>query len=433
MSKLKSTNIPWCPVISNKWNIERVKNKFYISKVKANIKNPTVLKLARIGVQIRDISNNEGQLAASYENYNPVRYGDLLLNPMDLYSGANCNMSEVEGVISPAYINLRTIYNDNPKYYDYYFKFQYWIMAMFAHGKGVSFDNRWTINTESILNYEIPVPSKEEQDKIVYIINKKCNQIDLLIKNQEKQIENLKAYKQSLITEVVTKGLDPNVEMKDSGVEWLNEIPKNWSTCPLKYFFDFGKGLPITKADLKENGEKVISYGQIHSKQNNFTQVSSELLRFVDPIFIETNPQSLVNKYDFIFADTSEDREGAGNFVYVNNNERIFAGYHTIILKNNTGIDYKYLAYLFMTDNWRSQIRCRVNGVKLFSITKGILSKTTIILPTLFEQNMINNFLDEKCTQIDHLITIKQNKIKKLNDYKKSIIYEYVTGKKEVI
>jgi type I restriction enzyme S subunit len=129
---MKNTGVVWCPSIPTDWNLEKVKNNFYISKVKAAIPNPIVLKLARAGVQVRDISNNEGQLAVSYDDYNPVRYGDLLLNPMDLYSGANCNMSEIEGVISPAYANLRKLKELNPKYYDYYFKIQYWTMAVYT-------------------------------------------------------------------------------------------------------------------------------------------------------------------------------------------------------------------------------------------------------------------------------------------------------------
>lgn len=142
---MKYSGIKWIGEIPDNWNVRKVKQCFYISKEQAHEENPIILSLARAGVKVRDISNNEGQLAASYDNYNPVMPGDLLLNPMDLYSGANCSLSEVSGVISPAYINLRKKVELNPKFYDYYFKTQYWAMAMFAHGKGVSFDNRWTM------------------------------------------------------------------------------------------------------------------------------------------------------------------------------------------------------------------------------------------------------------------------------------------------
>ena len=432
MRTLKATGVTWCPAIPVEWKMDRVKNHFFISKDLSKETNPVVLRLARSGITIRDISTNEGQMAESYENYNIVQPGDLLLNPMDLISGSNCNMSELSGVISPAYTNLRAKTHINPKYFDYYFKTQYWIMAMFVHGKGVSFDNRWTINAESIKNYEVPMPSWEEQNRIVEQIGVITAKIDALIANQERQIEKLKQYKQALITEVVTKGLDPTVPMKDSGVEWIGEIPETWETKPLKYLFSFGKGLPITKADLVENGVKVVSYGQIHAKYNLTAHLDEKLFRFVPKSICEANPFSLVNKGDFIFADTSEDIEGSGDFVYIDQIDRIFAGYHTITLFSKTKKSNQFLAYLFMSEMWKKQIWSKVCGVKVFSLSRSILSRTSVLLPPVEEQDRICSFLDEKSRAFEREIAIKQSKIEKLNQYKKSLIYEYVTGKKEV-
>ena len=242
MREMNNTGIEWCPSIPMNWEMRRVKELFYISKEKAGIQNPTVLKLARSGIQVKDVTVNEGQMAESYDDYNPVHIGDLLLNPMDLYSGANCNVSEVEGVISPAYVNLRAKAQLNPYYFDYYFKVQYWAMAMFAHGKGVSYDNRWTINAEGVKNYEVPFPAVEEQNAIVDVIQRKCTQIDTLIANSEQQIEKLKAYKQSVITETVTKGLDPDAEMKDSGIEWIGIIPETWRLSHIGNLAQIGSG-----------------------------------------------------------------------------------------------------------------------------------------------------------------------------------------------
>lgn len=131
-------------------------------------------------------------------------------------------------------------------------------------------------------------------------------------------------------------------------------------------------------------------------------------------------------------ADTSEDREGCGNAAYIDTDETIFAGYHTIILSSNElNENNKYLAYLFLTDAWRSQIRKRVSGIKVFSISRRILGNVSVMIPDNAKEMV--SILDEKCERIDRLITIKQSKIDKLNQYKKSIIYEYVTGKKEVV
>ena len=224
LRKMKDSGVEWIGEIPEEWEIGKVKQAFYRKKAKAMQENPTILTLARSGVKIRDISNNEGQLAESYYNYNPVEEGDFLLNPMDLYSGANCNVSKVSGVISPAYINLRARNGFIPQYYDYYFKVQYWAMALFAHGRGVSFDNRWTLNNETLMNYYIPIPEMYEQQAIADYLDSKVALIDNIIEKTKQSIEDYKKYKQSLITETVTKGLNPDVEMKDSGIEWIGEF-----------------------------------------------------------------------------------------------------------------------------------------------------------------------------------------------------------------
>ena len=196
--------------------------------------------------------------------------------------------------------------------------------------------------------------------------------------------------------------------------------------------FNFGKGLPITKADLVQTGLPVISYGQIHSKVNTGVRIEDNLIRYVSNDYAETYVQSIVNKNDFIFADTSEDLDGCGNCVFVDREIKLFAGYHTIILFSKTERYNKYFAYLFKTNIWRSQIRSRVTGVKLFSISRKILSETTVIVPSVDEQQEIAEYLDQKCAEIDKLIEKKEQLVGELESYKKSLIYEYVTGKKEV-
>ena len=166
MREMKNSGFSWLGKIPKNWSMQRVKHGFTRKNEKAMRENPVILSLARTGVKVRDISNNEGQIAESYFNYNPVEPGDLLLNPMDLYSGANCSVSNVSGVISPAYINLKSKDDINPFFYDYYFKVQYWMMAFFSYGKGVSFDNRWTLNAETLMNYPIVALPYDEQCKI---------------------------------------------------------------------------------------------------------------------------------------------------------------------------------------------------------------------------------------------------------------------------
>lgn len=412
-NELINTGVKWLPEINSKWKIGRVKDLFYISKELSTKNNPIILSLARSAVKVRDISNNEGQLAASYDNYNSVRVGDLLLNPMDLYSGANCNVSYVDGVISPAYSNLRTKIQLEPKYYDYYFKTQYWTMAMFTHGKGVSFDNRWTLNNDALLNYEVPIVPFNEQQKIVDILNKKVSQIDALILNQENQIEKLKEYKQSLITKSVTTGLNQNIEMKDSGIYWLNSIPINWNISKLKYLYD-------------NRNEKYIDGDYEYIALENIESMSGKY------IYTETNKNYLLdgsicaNKDDVIFGKL---RPYLAKSFLVEKKSFVSSEFAVFFSKENST---KFLKYVFLSSVFIDVINSSTYGTKMPRANIDFINNLKIAIPNIFEQNEIANYLDEKCYKIDKLIEIKQSKIEKLQEYKKSMIYEYVTGKKLV-
>lgn len=337
--------------------------------------------------------------------------------------------SAYNGVTSPAYDVYKPLHDTNSKYYHYLFRTSQFNGECYRYGRGIML-MRWRTYSTEFRAISVPLPPKDEQERIVEFLDKKLDDVDRLIGNVQTQIEKLKAYKQSLITEVVTKGLDSTVPMKNSGVEWIGEIPEKWSVVPLKSKFSFGKGLPITKDDLVEEGIPVISYGQIHAKWNTGVTTHENLLRYVNESYLESNSSALVKKGDLIMADTSEDRDGCGNCAYIDIDETVFAGYHTIILNALNSENNKYFAYLFLTDNWRSQIRKAVSGVKLFSISRRILGCVSVLVPNNAEN--IVNYLDAKCAYIDRLIAIKQAKIEKLEQYKRSLIYEYVTGKKEV-
>ncbi len=217
-------------------------------------------------------------------------------------------------------------------------------------------------------------------------------------------------------------------KMKNSGIAWIGEIPEDWKVIRLKSLYSFGKGLPITKENLVDKGIPVISYGQIHSKQTTGVEIQEHLIRYVEDIYLEQNPQSLVTAGDFIFADTSEDVEGCGNAIYVDRELKLFAGYHTIIFKHrNNQHKNKFLAYLFKTDAWRNQLRSKATGVKLFSISRKILSEAKVVLPSDIEQQAIADYLDKKCAQIDTALAKTRTAIEEYKKLKQAIITKAVT------
>ena len=421
MVKTKATGIPWLPEIADNFSTGFVKQYFYVSKDLSDEGEPErVLKLARAGIVEKDVTTNEGQMAASYSGYNKVKVGDLLLNPMDLYSGANCNVSELDGVISPAYSNLRAKHENTvvPKYYDYYFKCQYWLMAMFAHGKGVSFDNRWTLNNDSLRAYEIPVIPYDLQVQIVNAIQTEEKKVNTLIANVQAQIEKLKAYRQSLITEIVTKGLNPDVQMKDSGVDWIGEIPEQWSTIRVKQL-------------LKERGERSVDGSEEPlSMSQKLGLVPTKMLDVIPNMASSFVGAKLAYVDDLVF---NKLKAHLGVFSVSKYDGLVSPDY--AVYYSTGKVHLKYLEYLFKTPQCISEFRKRSTGIAagLTRLYTDGLFAIECPFPDMSEQIQIVDHLNEKCEQIDRLMAIKQAKIEKLEQYKKSLIYEYVTGKKEVI
>lgn len=428
----KDSGIAWIGKIPKKWIVGLV-GKYFEEVNNPNINQEETNTLQfKMGEIISKSKGDSKYSPETIEAYNVVMPGTIMINGLnlsfDLISQRVAQVRE-KGAITSTYLAIFPTKEMKSDYAKYLLKAYDNNKALHAMGRGL----RATLSYRTFRSEPVVVPSLDEQQSISSFLDRKCSEIDSLVSLQEEMISELQAYKQSVITEAVTKGLDPNVPMKDSGVEWIDIIPEGWEVLPFKSVFYTEKGLNITKADLTENGVPVLSYGQIHSKQNPGTRLNGSLFKFVPKSYLKTNPECLVQKGCFLIADTSEDYEGCGNAIYVDRNMMLFAGYHTIVARPcNLDRDYKYFAYLLLTNNWRQQVRSRVSGIKVYSINQKILKQTSLLFPPLQEQQAIASYLDEKTSQIDSLIEIKREKITELKDYKKSIIYEYVTGKKKV-
>jgi type I restriction enzyme S subunit len=282
-------------------------------------------------------------------------------------------------------------------------------------------------------NFPTLLPPISEQIQITNFLDKKTTQIDKAITLKEQLIERLKERRQILINDAVTKGLDKTVKMKNSGIEWIGEIPEHWEVKKVRYLFEFSKGLTITKENLRATGIPCVNYGEIHSKYGFEVDPERHELKCVDEVYLETSQKSLLNHGDFIFADTSEDIEGAGNFTYLNSRIPTFAGYHTIIARSKIGMIPRYIAYYFDSLGFRNQIRSRVKGVKVYSITNSILKDALVCLPEMEEQQRISNYLDKQTKKIDTAIELQQKQIEKLKEYRASLIDSVVTGKVKIM
>ncbi len=214
---------------------------------------------------------------------------------------------------------------------------------------------------------------------------------------------------------------------KDSGIQWIGQIPEGWNVLRFKHCFNTSTGMSIAKSDLTESGVAVISYGQIHAKTNTRTHLSDDLLRYIPCELIKGGDTCKLRKNDIVFADTSEDLEGCGNAAFIDTDQEVFAGYHTIIARPIIEGEIKYLAYLFNTPVWRQQLRENVAGIKVYSITQKLLNDSCLLLPPVSEQESIVRYLDDKTAKIDDTVNLLEQQKTDLQQYRKALISQTVT------
>ena len=428
--EMKKSGIEWIGDIPETWNVYRHKHVMHKEKnLCEHYNGEDIISLTMNGVVIRNLDAG-GKMPATFDGYQYVDPEDLLLCLFDIDVTPRCvGLVKNYGITSPAYSRFKVHQGYHSAYYDYLLRTIDDKKVLVHLAKNL----RSTFTESDFGALPTVVPPLEEQKKIALFLDSECSRIDSVIEKTQASIEEYKKLKQAIITEAVTKGIRPKRKMKESGIEWVKEIPSEWTLSKVKVDYSFGKGLPITKDNLVEDGVPVISYGQIHAKANTGVGINKDLIRYVSDYYMDNNPGSLVRAGDFIFADTSEDVDGCGNCVYIDIEDNLFAGYHTIILKSRKAVNNKYYAYLFKSDSWRKQIRTKVSGVKVFSVSKKMLSNASLLVPSYDEQKEIVRYLDNKCDSIDRIVSAKENLITELESYRKSLIFEYVTGKKEVV
>ena len=424
MRIMKDSGIEWVKDIPSTWDVA------YLSAVLSERKNKNIgmkennlLSLSYGNVIRKDITTNDGLLPESFEGYNIIEKDDIVLRLTDLQNdqrSLRTGLCKERGIITSAYCTLKK----NSSKYDSRF-LQYYLHSFdickgfYGMGAGV----RQGLNYDGIRKIEILLPPLAEQIAIADCIEEKTKKVDALIANQEAQIEKLKAYKQSLITEVVTKGLDPNVPMKDSGVEWIGLIPKHWNTIATKYLFRIESGatpksenpeyfdgdIPwITPADYKT--EEVFVFG---GRRN------------ISELGLKSCSTTLIPKGSLIFSKRAPIGAVAINAEELCTNQ----GCLSCIPKTEDIVKYYYYVMSVCTE----QYNLLGSGTTFKEISATNFANFVLPNPSVSEQEEMVAYLDEKCSKVDRLIAIKNAKIDKLNKYKKSLIYEYVTGKKEVM
>ena len=435
-TKMKNSGIEWIGEIPDEWEVKPVKR--YFSHVKRivgdDVDKYERLSLTMQGVLKRSKEDAEGLQPEKFNSYQILKQNELVFKLIDLenVNTSRVGISPFNGLVSPAYIILTNNKKDNTFYY-YWFLNMYYQEIFNKLGDG---GVRSALNASDVLSLPMVYLNNETQQCIASYLDKKCSKVEETIQNQQQVIEKLKAYKQSLITEAVTgkvkiengKVCGKYENYKDSGVEYLGYIPSNWNIKRLRYIGKCQNG--ISKGgEFFGSGYPFVSYGDVYNNLVLPETVSG---------LIESTPEEQENysvkSGDIFFTRTSETIEEVGfTSVCLKTIENAtFAGFVIRVRPFTEELIPDYSKYYFSSDAHRRFFVKEMNLVTRASLSQDLLKRLPVLIPSKDEQKEIADYLDKKCTAIDTAIEQKQKLIEKLTEYKKSLIYEVVTGKRDI-
>lgn len=425
--EMKDSGIEWIGEIPKEWEVKRAKSIFAQRSSKGNTTAILLSATQKHGMLPQSMLEGVVQTNANtdLQTFKTVHKNDYVISLRSFQGGFE--MSNYEGVCSPAY---QVFYNHVPISHQFF-----WLLFKSCgfidkiNSLTVGIREGKNIQYKDFANMMLAVPLFSEQQKIADYLDKVCGEIDDMIALQEKMIEELKAYKQSVITEAVTKGLNPNVPMRDSGIDWIGEIPKEWGIYRIKYN-TFLKGRigwqGLNSRDFIDDGYCLITgtdfdnRGGIHWE--TCYRISKE--RFEEDELLHVKEGDLLMTKDGT----------VGKMAIIDHlPEEASLNSHLLIIRQTTNImSNKFLYWAMLSDVFKGFCNIYQSGSIMNSISQSTLGFFSCPCPNDFDQQKIAKYLDKVCTEIDELIAIKQKKIEELKDYKKSMIYEYVTGKKQV-
>ena len=358
--------------------------------------------------------DNHNRASEDLTPYQLVCANDLVINKMKAWQGSIA-ISELRGIVSPAYYIYQPKAEYHSKYIHFLIRSAYYIQSYKNYSKGIRV-NQWDLESEAFTHIDLLLPSLDEQQKIVAFLDTETTRIDNLIAKQEKLIELLEEQRKSIISHAVTKGLNPNVPMKDSGVEWLGEVPEDWEVKRFGYIFTENKKKNI---GLIETNVLSLSYGNIKEKNiddnKGLLPESFETYQIIEP-----------NDIVFRFTDLQNDKRSLRNAI---------SKYHGIITSAYIGVKTKenadFYNYLFRAYDLQKVFYSMGDGMRQ-SLKMDELNKMPIVLPKIEAQERIVKFINEENQRINNLVVKQKNLIEKLKEYRSSIISHAVTGKIDV-
>lgn len=429
-SEMRPTRIAWLGSIPASWQLRRLKYLFTIKKDIAGELGHTVLSVTQKGIRPK-VMTDKGQFSQDYSKYQLVHEGDFVMNHMDLLTGW-VDIAGQNGVTSPDY----RVFTDKdpeqflPEYYKYIFQLCYSARIFYGFGQGVAGFGRWRLPADSFLNFVLPIPSIGEQRTIAVYLAEKCAEIDSYIVEAQAGIEDAKQWKAAVIFEAITKGIDQDIPLRDSGIDWIGSIPVNWRLCPIKRLT-----LKIGSGKTPSGGAEVYTdEGVLFLRSQNiydFGLVLDDVSHISDKIDAEMKNTRV--QYKDVLLNITGGSIGRC-CLYDLEGIRANVNQHVCILRaKQDELLPEFLRYF-----WNSSIGPVVVGYyQTGGNRQGLnfeqIGRVKIPLCSLETQRRIVEYLDERCSMLNDIIFEKQEHIRELEAYKHSLIYEAVTGKRKVV
>ena len=419
MAEMKDSGTAWLGMIPKDWELSKISSIYELRTQKVNDKDYPPLSVTMNGIvpQLDSAAKTN-----AHDDRKLVKKGDFAINSRSDRRGS-CGVSEYDGSVSLINTVMKPRDEMNPDYYNWLFHTIQFADEFYKWGHGIV-DDLWTTNWQDMKHIDIPVPTLDEQKVIADYLNKAIPEIDALHTDIEKQIETLEEYKKSIITEAVTKGLDPDVEMKDSGIELIGQIPNEWKISRLGWISKkIGDGIHGTVTF--EDGETNFYFINGNNiKKRNIT-IKDNTQRITARIY-NTYKTNLTTHTILISLNGT-----IGNLAFYNN-ENVLLGKSVGFIELKEEYNKEYIYYLLQANYIKTIFELSFAGTTINNLSLQTLRKTNVLLPPKTEQKKIVKYLDKKCAEIDGAIEEKKEQLDTLEQYKKSVIYEYVTGKKEV-
>lgn len=428
MRQMKDSGIEWIGEIPEGWEVRKIKNIAFPKSIQ-NHPQEEVLSLYRdFGVIIKSSrDDNFNRTSENTTNYKFVEVGDLVINKMKAWQGSLA-ISWYQGIVSPAYYVFKLTSDIIEKKFLHYLLRSSSYLPEYRRISGGIRPNQWDLDITEFKKIPVLIPPLPEQQRIADYLDAKCAHIDQCLELTRQSMEKLRAYKLSCITEAVTKGLDPDVPLKDSGVPWIGQIPQHCRCVAVNklFYLILGKMLSDKPKNHDDSLEEYICALNVH-----FYGIDYDSLKKMWFSKNEKFTYKVMNN-DLLVV---EGGAGAGGSYIATNiqNKKIYIQNSIIIAREKESIsNTRFLYYTLFSLVKRNYIDFICNKATIPHFTKEKLGRTVLVLFPLPEQERIAAYLDKKCARIDALLEEKQALLDKLAEYKKSLIFECVTGKREV-